>query len=65
MLLAHGHPQAGNYPIGLLTDESSLVVDMLNRKAATETVLQQMAISAIFSKEAGEEFGKHIKKLME
>lgn len=63
LLLAHGHSDAGDYPLGMLWLESQLVVERLNQQAVTQAVLLQLAVSSILSKKGGTEFKKTINKL--
>lgn len=63
LLLSHGHPEAGDYPLGTLWVESQLVVERLNQQAVTQAVLLQLAVGSILSKKTGSEFKKTIKKL--
>lgn len=65
LLLDHGHPEAQFYPIGMLWDESLLVVERLNRIEVSRVMLFQAAVSAFFSKDAASEFGKLVSKLTE
>lgn len=51
------------YPIGVVFDETELVVERVNGLEATRAVLTQMAVSALFSKEAGKAFQEKIKQL--
>lgn len=63
LLLANGHPDARDYPVHRVWEEAELVVDRVNKDLSTETLLLQMAVSSLFSKEAGQEFQKIIKRL--
>lgn len=63
LLLSHGHPDAGDYPLGMLWVESQLVVERLNQQAVTQAVLLQLAVGSILSKKTGSEFKKTLKKL--
>lgn len=65
LLLDHGHPEARRYTIGMVWDETNLVVDRLNGQEATRAVLLQMAVSSVLSKEAGKKFDKMIKRMTE
>lgn len=47
LLLDHGHPEAWSYPVGLVMQESELVVDRLNAAAGTNALLLQMAVSTV------------------
>jgi hypothetical protein len=62
-LLDHGHPQARKYPIGMLADESSLVIARVNAAMVTEATLLQHAVHGVLSKKSREEFTKLIQTL--
>lgn len=47
LLLSHGHPDAASYPIGMLADEASIVVDRVASEQASAVTLQQMAMSTV------------------
>ncbi len=56
LLLDHGHPDAPDYPLAFMWEESQLVVERINSMLATETSLLDAAVStgiAQFGKEAG------------
>lgn len=61
--MANGHPEAPDYPVHKVWEEAELVVDRINNDVCTETLLLQMAVSSLFSKEAGRDFQKIIKRL--
>lgn len=61
--MANGHPDAAQYAIHKVWEESHLVTSRLNQVLATETLLLQMAVSSLFNKEAGREFQKIIMRL--
>jgi hypothetical protein len=63
LLLDHGHPEAMKYPLGMVWDEATLVVERLNGLAATQAVLTQMAVSSMFSKDASKAFTEKIKEM--
>lgn len=63
LLLSQGHPDAAEYPVHRVWEEAHLVTSRLDQATATETLLLQMAVSSLFSKEAGREFQKIIKRL--
>lgn len=44
MLLDHGHPDAANYPIGMLMDEASLVADRMGVEQAAMGIVFQAAL---------------------
>jgi len=43
MLLDHGHPEAWEYPLGLVDDEARLVIDRLNSQSITAALGFQAA----------------------
>jgi hypothetical protein len=57
-LLANGHPEAYDYPLGLLWDEAALVIDRVNALEVTRATLVKLAISAALTKEGGKAFRK-------
>jgi hypothetical protein len=63
LLLANGHSEAPRYPLGVLWDEAQIVVARENRHFATTAILLQMAVSSMFSKDAGKQFNQTIKDL--
>jgi len=65
LLLEHGHPEARDYPAGMVTDEVELIVDRINQSTVTNTVLMQLAVGSILSKEAGAALSKVIKGLQD
>lgn len=64
LLLDHGHPHARRYPIGMVWDEATLVVERMNREAASNTALLQLAAGSLLSKEAGKQLKKTLKELL-
>jgi hypothetical protein len=62
-LLANGHIEAQHYPLGMVWDEASIVVEHVNRLEATRATLLQMAVSSVLSKEAGKLFREQIQRL--
>ncbi|HYD06290.1 MAG TPA: hypothetical protein VEC60_11225 [Reyranella sp.] len=62
-MLDHGHPDARRYPLGVLWDESRLVVERMNGEMATHLSLLQLAVGSVLSKKAGDLFNKQIKAL--
>lgn len=64
LLKANGHPDASDYPIGMMFDEARLVVDRQNREMATIGVVIQSA-TATTGMTAGKEAGNHFKRLIE
>lgn len=63
LLLDHGHPHARQYPIGMVWEESTLVVERMNHEAASNMALLQLAAGSLLSKEAGKQFKKTLKEL--
>jgi hypothetical protein len=63
LLIDHGHPEAMSYPVGMVWDESRLVIERLNGFEVTRATLLQMAVSSMFSKEAGDAFRKELLRL--
>jgi hypothetical protein len=45
LLLANGHPDAGDYPIAMVWDEAEIVVDRKNGELVTVAVVIQKATS--------------------
>ena len=64
LLLDHGHPQARLYPIGMVWEESALVVERMNREAASNTTLLQLAAGSLLSKDAAKQLKKTLKELL-
>lgn len=65
LLLAHGHPFARKYPVGMVWEEATLVVERINREAASNTALLQLAAGSLLSKEAGKQLKKTLKELLD
>lgn len=71
LLRAHGHPEADHYTLGRLFDEATLVLDRINREAATTAFLHQMAVSTVpnmgakpeWTKSMAETFSRVIKRM--
>lgn len=63
MLLANGHPDAREYPLAVLFDESSIVVERLNGMEVTRAILLQQAVSSLLSKEGSKSFKEVVEKL--
>lgn len=63
LLLANGHVHAQNYPIGMVVEEASYVVERQDRAEASHALLLQLAVSSLFSKKGGTAFRKQIKQL--
>lgn len=60
LLLANGHPDARNYPIGMLIDEANLVIERANLATVLEANLLQQAIHGFLSDESRKLFKKLI-----
>lgn len=65
LLLANGHTQAHDYPLGMVWVEAELVVQRVNRQEADRATLLQMAVSSILSKKAAKAFDKATKRMTE
>ena len=63
LLLDHGHPNAGSYPLGLLGQEAELVVERLNRLEATRTALLQMAVGSVLSEKVHKGLSEMLKTM--
>ncbi len=64
-MLANGHPEARRYPVGMLWDESRIVVERVNGVLATQAILLRQAITSVFSEEGAKGFSVTISKLTE
>lgn len=63
--MSSGHPNAASYPLDLLYEEASLVVERKNREDAMHAVYLQCAVATMVSKEAGKEFKNMIGGLLD
>lgn len=63
LLVDHGHPQANRYPIPMLVAEANFVVERLNQRTVTESVMFRRAISSVLSTEGGKAFDEAVKEL--
>lgn len=63
LLLSNGHPEAMSYPLGMVYDESNLIIERQNSKIATEVLLLQQAVNALLSKGGRKQFTKTLKTL--
>jgi len=63
LLLANGHPEAMNYPLGMVSDEAELIVERQNRNLATGAILMQAAVGSTQYTEMGEVFRQLIAEL--
>lgn len=59
----HGHPEARFYPLSMVWEEVEIVTVRLNQQEASRTVLMQLAVSSIISKEGGKLLDKTLKVL--
>lgn len=60
LLLAHGHPYARRYPLGMVWDESNMIKERQNALEITRATLLQKAVASILSSKAGTDFSKTI-----
>lgn len=63
LLLEAGHPEARHYPLGMLYDESNLVIERRNASIVTDSQLRNLSAMGVFSKKARTEFSKQVKLL--
>ena len=63
LLLEYGHPEAMKYPLGMVYDESNLIIERQNSRIATEVLLLQQAVNGLLSKEGRKQFTKTLKTL--
>lgn len=56
MLLDHGHPDAGLYPIGVVRDEVAIIRHRLNMEMVTNATLTQGAMLSVLSEEGSKYF---------
>lgn len=56
MLLDHGHPDAGLYPIAMVRDEAAIIRHRLNHEMVTIATLNQGAILSALSEEGAKYF---------
>lgn len=59
----HGHPDARLYPLGMVWEETTIVVDRINNEAASNTALLQIAGSAVMGKQGMQLLKKVLKEL--
>lgn len=59
----HGHPEANEYPLGVVWEEAQLVIERLNGLEATRALLTQMAVASLFSKDGQKTFQSIIKRM--
>lgn len=68
LLLANGHTDALEYPVGMVWEEAELVVERKNAELANLAVVMQAAMmsgSGNFGKKSGEHFKKLVQSLTE
>lgn len=65
LLIDHGHTHARRYPLGMVMDETRIVVQRVNNGYATQAVLLQGAVSGVISKKANKGFKEQIDRLLE
>lgn len=63
LCLAHGHPDAWVYPLGMLADESNLIVERENGRIVTECQTLQLGMAGILSQKAVTAFTERLKML--
>lgn len=56
MLLDHGHPDAGLYPIAMVRDEVAIIRHRLNMEMVTTATLTQGAVLSVLSEEGSKYF---------
>lgn len=61
--MAHGHPDARFYPLGMVWEEASIVVERINNEAASNTALLQIAGAAVMGKPGLQQLKKVLKEL--
>ena len=62
-MLAHGHPNAWEYPLGRLDDEIKLVNGRVSREHAKQASLFNLAVAAVINKDAVRDFNTKLKEL--
>lgn len=63
LLQANGHPAVRQYPVGRVWEEAELVVERLNREAATQATVLHAAYAATQTKKGSQHFNKLVKRL--
>ena len=63
LCVAHGHPDAWAYPLGMLDDEHNLIVERENGRIITECQTMQLAMNGILSPKAVKAFTARLKEL--
>ena len=71
LLLANGHPQAADYPLGMVRDEAEMINQRVGQHLAAEATVLQAAVgtTVMFSskqsaKKAWDHFAKLVNRLM-
>lgn len=62
--MSEGHPNARDYPIQVLWDEALIARARVNSVLASEALLLQLAVGALFSKESSAVFQRQLKRLI-
>lgn len=65
LLLAEGHVDAPDYPIGQVFLEARIAVTRINQAFVTQATLLQLAVGSMLSPKSAQEFQKATKKLLE
>lgn len=47
LLVAHGHPEAVSYPVGMMMDEAFVVHARLSEEAASRATMMQAALATV------------------
>ncbi len=63
LLLAEGHAQARFYPVGMVWEEATYIVERKNNDLASQAIAIQAAGASIMDKKGAEHFKKLIKGL--
>lgn len=60
----HGHPDAWDYPLAVVSDEAAMIRKRINTLSVTDAILLQHAAGSIMSTEMGEQFHALTKRIM-
>ena len=63
LLLDHGHKDARHYPVGMVWDESEIVVERVNRELASQATIMQAAFIGSNSKKGAAHLQRLLKEL--
>lgn len=63
MCVAHGHGDAWSYPLGMLEDESNLIIERENGRIISESQTLVLGIGGMLSKESAKAFTDRLKQL--